>query len=155
MDIQTLIQQLQGMGLLGKSANFGDLSDITPGQISGGLGSLYGVGGLESGMFSPFSKQLLNLAKPGAYTPMIESEGASILDELSSLLSGGAATKAAGGFAGGSGFKQFQSGAKDVYGQGMQNTLTQAVGAKTQSIGTIQDIINQWQQTAQSFTPQV
>jgi len=151
MDIQTLIQQLQGMGLLGKSANFGDLSDITPGQISGGLGSLYGVGGLESGMFSPFSKQLLNLAKPGAYTPMIESEGASILDELSSLLSGGAATKAAGGFAGGSGFKQFQSGAKDVYGQKMVGVLGQAGEQRGKAMENIGNIISDWKKTALQF----
>ena len=40
----------------------------------------------------------------------------------------------------------------NVYGKGMQDVLTQSMGAKTQSLGTIQDIINQWQQTAQSFT---
>ena len=45
-----------------------------------------------------------------------------------------------------------QQQAKDVYGQGMGDVLGKAMTAKTQSLGTIQDIINQWQQTAQSFT---
>jgi len=151
MDIQALLAQLQGMGLLGESAQFEDLYNLTSEQISGGLGSLYGVGGLESGMFSPFSKQLLNLAKPGAYTPMIESEGASILDELSSLLSGGAATKAAGGFAGGSGFKQFQSGAKDVYGQKMVGVLGQAGEQRGKAMENIGNIISDWKKTALQF----
>jgi hypothetical protein len=60
-----------------------------------------------------------------------------------------------GGFAG-SGQAQFaQSKAKDVYGQGMQDVVGRAVGAKTESLKTLQKIIDQWQSTAQSFTAAV
>ena len=75
----------------------------------------------------------------------------SMIPQLMSQLGGQQAKKAYGGFAGSGGAQMQQQQAKDVYGQGMQNTLTQAIGGKTQSLQTIQDIINQWQQTAQSF----
>ena len=151
MDVQALLAQLQGMGLLGESAQFEDLYNLTSEQISGGLGSLYDVQGLESGMFSPFSKQLLSATKPGAYTPMIESQGASILDELSTSLGGQAAKQAAGGFAGGSGFQQFQSGAKDVYGQKMTGVLGQVGEQRAKAMGSLGDVIGQWKTTAQEF----
>ena len=48
-----------------------------------------------------------------------------------------------------------QRQARDVYGKGMQDVLGTAMSGRGQSLGTIQDIINQWQQTAQSFTGSV
>ena len=151
MDIQALLAQLQGMGLVGQSADFSDLYNLSSEQISGGLGSLYDVQGLESGMFSPFSKQLLSATKPGQYTGMIESQGASILDELSSSLGGQAARQAAGGFAGGSGFQQFKGGAKDVFGQKMTGVLQQAGEQRAKAMGSLGDVIGQWKKTAQEF----
>ena len=151
MDIQALLAQLQGMNLLGESAQFGDLYNLTGEQIAGGLGSLYDAQGLEAGMFSPFSKQLLSATKPGAYTGMIESQGASILDDLSTSLGGQAARQAAGGFAGGGGFKQQQSGARDVYGQKMSGVLQQAGQQRAQAMGSLSDAIGQWKKTAQEF----
>ena len=151
MDIQALLAQLQGMNLLGESAQFGDLYNLTGEQIAGGLGSLYDDQGLEAGMFSPFSKQLLSATKPGMYTGMIESEGASILDELSTSLGGQAARQAAGGFAGGGGFRQQQSGARDVYGQKMSGVLQQAGQQRAQAMGSLADAIGQWKKTAQEF----
>jgi|TARA_R100000458_G_C8261933_1_gene237357 hypothetical protein len=151
MDIQALLAQLQGMGLVGQSANFGDLYNLTGEQIAGSLGSLYNVDGLEAGMFSPFSKQLLSATKPGMYTGMIESQGASILDDLSTSLGGQAARQAAGGFAGGGGFRQQQSGARDVYGQKMSGVLQQAGQQRAQAMGSLSDAIGQWKKTAQEF----
>ena len=151
MDIQALLAQLQGMGLVGESAGFQDLYNLTGEQIAGGLGSLYDAQGLEAGMFSPFSKQLLSATKPGAYTGMIESQGASILDDLSTSLGGQAARQAAGGFAGGGGFKQQQSGARDVYGQKMSGVLQQAGQQRAQAMGSLSDAIGQWKKTAQEF----
>ena len=151
MDIQALLAQLQGMGLVGQSANFKDLYNLTGEQIAGSLGSLYNVEGLEAGMFSPFSKQLLSATKPGMYTGMIESQGASILDDLSTSLGGQAARQAAGGFAGGSGFQQQQSGVRDVYGQKMSGVLQQAGQQRAQAMGSLSDAIGQWKKTAQEF----
>ena len=151
MDIQALLAQLQGMGVLGESAGFQDLYNLSGEQIAGSLGSLYNVEGLEAGMFSPFSKQLLSATKPGMYTGMIESQGASILDDLSTSLGGQAARQAAGGFAGGSGFQQQQSGVRDVYGQKMSGVLQQAGQQRAQAMGSLSDAIGQWKKTAQEF----
>ena len=82
---------------------------------------------------------------------MIESQGASILDELSSSLGGQAARQAAGGFAGGGGFRQQQSGARDVYGQKMTGVLQQAGQQRAQAMGSIGDAIGQWKKTAQEM----
>ena len=151
MDIQALLAQLKGMGLVGESAGFQDLYNLSGEQIAGSLGSLYDAQGLEGGMFNPFSKQALQATKPGAYTGMIESQGASILDQLSTSLGGQAARQAAGGFAGGSGFRQQQSGAKDVFGQKMTGVLQQAGQQRAQAMGSLGDVIGQWKKTAQEF----
>ena len=60
-------------------------------------------------------------------------------------------SKAHGGFASSGGAQMQQQQARDVYGQGMQDVLGQAMGAKTHYLQTIQDIINQWRATAESF----
>ena len=151
MDIQALLNQLQGMGLLGEAQGFGDVYGLTSEQISGQLGSLYGTSGMDPGMFSPFSKQLLQAVKPQTYTPFIESKGASILDELSRSLGGQKARKAAGGFAGGGGYQQFAGGAKDIYGQKMTDVLGQAGESRAKALGSLGDVIGQWKKTAQEF----
>jgi hypothetical protein len=151
MDLQSLINQLQGMGLLGEAQGFGDIYNITPEQISGQLGALYDTAGMEAGMFSPFSKQLLTSVKPQTYTPFIESKGATILDELSKSLGGQKATKAAGGFAGGGGYGKFASGARDVYGQKMTDVLGQAGESRAKALGSLGDVIGTWKKTAQEF----
>ena len=149
MSIQQLLEQLQGMGVGGFGA--------TSGQIGGALSQQYFQEGLESGplteeMFQTINPELVRSASMGAYSPLFQQKQSSMIPQLMAQLGGQEARKAHGGFAGSGGAQMQQSQAKDVYGKGMQDVLGQAMGAKTQSLGTIQDIINQWQETAQSFT---
>ena len=107
---------------------------------------------LTQQMFQGINPELIKSASMGAYSPLFQQKQSSLIPQLMAQLGGQQARKAYGGFAGSGGAQIQQQQAKDVYGQGMGNVLSQAMGAKTQSLGTIQDIINQWQQTAQSFT---
>ena len=107
---------------------------------------------LTQQMFQGINPELIKSASMGAYSPLFQQKQSSLIPQLMAQLGGQQARKAYGGFAGSGGAQIQQQQAKDVYGQGMGNVLSQAMGAKTQSLGTIQDIINQWQATAQSFT---
>ena len=147
MSIQQLLAQLQGMGLQG---GFG----ASQGDIATQLTSQYGLEGtpLTGQMFQGINPELLKSASIGAYSPLFQQKQSSLMPGLMSQLGGQQAKKAFGGFAGSGGAQMQQPQAKDVYGQGMGDVLGQAMGAKTQSLGTIQDVIDQWRQTAQSFT---
>ena len=149
MSIQQLMAQLQGMGL--GSQGFG----ATGQDIATSLGQQYlpeSPGMLTQEMFQGINPNLLKSASMGAYSPLFQQKQSGMVPQLMSQLGGQKARKAFGGFAGSGGAQMQQQQAKDVYGQGMGDVLGQAMTAKTQSLGTIQDIINQWQQTAQSFT---
>ena len=155
MSIQQLMAQLQGMGLDTSQG----LGGITGSQVSESLAGQYnlfdettGTSMLTPEMFQTLSPSLLKSASMGAYSPLFQQKQSSMIPQLMSQLGGQQAKKAFGGFASSGGAQMQQAQAKDVYGKGMGDVLSQAMGAKTQSLGTLQDIINQWQQTAQSFT---
>ena len=153
MSIQQLLAQLADMGFESDVLS-GGLSGLTGSQIETGVGSAYSDSVqdmLNASKFQTINPELLKSASIGAYSPMFQQKQSSLIPQLMAQLGGQQAKKAYGGFAGSGGAQMQQQQAKDVYGQGMQNTLTQAIGGKTQSLQTIQDIINQWPQTAQSF----
>ena len=147
MSIQQLLAQLSGMGL--GAQGFGASGEDIATQLTG----QYGLEGtpLTGEMFQSISPELLKGASMGAYSPLLQQKQSSLMPGLMSQLGGQKAKKAFGGFAGSGGAQMQQQQAKDVYGKGMQDVLTQASGAKTHSLGTIQNIIDQWRSTAQSF----
>ena len=145
MSIQQLLAQLVGMGL--GETGFGSSGSEIATQLGGQYDQTF-----SPQIFQSINPELLSSASMGAYSPLFQQKQSSLIPQLMQQLGGQQAKKAYGGFAGSGGAQMQQQQAKDVYGQGMQNTLTQAMEGKTQSLQTIQDIINQWQQTAQSFT---
>ena len=146
MSIQQLLAQLSGMGL--GTQGFG----ATGQDIATSLGGQYNIPeSLKAEMFQSINPNLLKSASMGGYSPLFQQKKSSLIPGLIASQSGQKAKKAFGGFAGTGGAQMQQQQAKDVYGQGMGDVLSQAMTSKTQSLGTIQDIINQWQQTAQSF----
>ena len=56
--------------------------------------------------------------------------------------------QAFGGFAGSGQQGMFTQQAKDVYGKGMADVLGDVSQQRTQGMQSIQDIINQWRETA-------
>ena len=153
MSIQQLLAQLSGMGL--GDTGFGSSGADVASQLGEQYGLIdegTGTNMLTQQMFQGINPELMKSASIGAYSPLFQQKQSSLMPQLMQQLGGQQARKAYGGFAGSGGAQMQQQQAKDVYGQGMGDVLGQAMGAKTQSLGTIQDIINQWQQTAQSFT---
>lgn len=145
MSIQQLLEQLEGMGLSG----FGAQSE----DIASQLTSQYGLGAtpLTGEMFQTISPGLVKGASMSAYSPLFQQKQGAMMTDLMTTLGGGETKKAYGGFAGSGGAQFAQQKARDVYGKGMQDVLTQATGAKSHSLATIQNIIDQWRSTAQSF----
>lgn len=151
MSIQQLLAQLQGMGL--GATGFGSSGQDVGGALAGQyFDESLTTSPLTSEMFQTINPQLLKSASMGAYSPMFQQKQGSMTGGLMQQLQAKPLKQAYGGFAGSGGAQHAEQQARDVYGQGMQDVLTQAMSSKTQSLGTIQDIINQWQETAQSFT---
>ena len=147
---QSILQALQSMfGEMG----WNQLSGLTSEDISSAFASEYNLGqqDLPSGMFQPITEQMLKGASYKTYSPQIQAKGQSLMSDLYSGLGGKKATTAAGGFAGSGQFGKQQTGIKDVYGKSMTDTLTQVQGQQTQGISMIQDLINQWHESAQGI----
>ena len=151
MNFQQILEQLQGMGITGQYTGWGDLSDISSEQIASGVGQTYDVEGLEGSMFPGLTNQLLQATKGSTYSPFIQAQSGSLLSDLSTQMGGQKATQAAGGFAGSGGQKSYMQGAKDVYGKGMADVVSQTGQQRSQAFGELQNMINQWKKTAQEF----
>ena len=151
MSYQDIVNQLQGLGIAGEGTAFSSIGGITPQQIVQGLSSTYNVAGLEEGMFPGLSQQLIKGTKASTYSPFVQSQSQNLLSDLSMSLGGQKAKQAAGGFAGGSGMQSYMRGAKDVYGKGMSDVLSNVGQQRSSAFGELQNMINQYKKTAQEF----
>ena len=148
--IQDILSQLQTMGIGTGVGGYAGLSGITPGQISTGLSQSYGIptGDLPSAMFPGISQEMLRGGMASTYSPMIQATGQSLLGDLSKEFGGQAGRVAAGGFAGSGQRGRHAQQAKDVYGKGMTDVLSQSQRQRTESHSSIMDLINQWRTSA-------
>ena len=159
MTINDIINQLQNIGggqnLLGQITGTSSIAGIDQNQIASAMQSMYGLdpADLPGNMFqgSTISQPMLASTLQKTYSPQIEAKGQGLLGELLKTTSGEKMKKAGGGFAGSGQMQQFVGGAKDVYGKGMSGVLSNIGAQKTQGIKTISDIIQSWQETAQSI----
>ena len=145
--IQDIIQQLQQLGL--NVSGYSDISTLNPEQIAGGLQSTYNLTGqdLPAGLFQSISPELLAGGLGKTYAPQMEAGGQSLLGNLRQQYSS-QGSKAFGGFAGSGQQQAFTQSAKDVYGKGMTDVLAQTGQQRLSGLQNVQDIINQWRQSA-------
>lgn len=148
----SILEQLYNLNLLQPGSGFSQLSQITPETISGQMTSMYdlGPGVLKPGMFSTISGDLINQIMPQTYSPILETASKPHLKTLLSSFTGREAIDAAGGFAGTSAIKSKQKEARDVYGKEMAGVLSQSRQGQRTAFDKIQNIVNQWLETAQS-----
>mgnify|MGYP003145676344 CR=1 FL=1 len=146
--LQDILQQLQGMGF-GEQSYMG-IADIQPGQISQQLQGYFGLQeeDIPAHMFQGISSDLLRSGLGSTYSPQIQAKGSSLLGGLQETMGGKQATAAAGGFAGSGQQQQFSQSAKDVYGKGMTDVLAQTGQQRLGGLQNVQNIINQWRDTA-------
>ena len=147
--LQDILGQLTEMGIP-STGGYTGISDIDPSQISSGLQSYFGLGQeeLPAHLFQGISSDLLQSGLGKTYSPMIEAAGGSLLSKLQGQMGGKEARQAYGGFAGSGGQKRFATGARDVYGKGMADVLSRTGEQRAQGMQGVQDIINQWRETA-------
>ena len=158
--LQDILGQLTGMGFATGGfdiegmpqggLSYMGLSDITPGQIASRLQSYYGLSGedLPAQMFQGISKDILSAGLAKTYSPQIEAHGSSLLSKLRETTGGQKGRRAFGGFSGSGQQQQYSAGAKDVYGKGMADVLAQTQQQQAQGLQSVQDVINQWKETA-------
>ena len=147
--IQDILDQLSGLGIEGFGGYEG-LGNITSQQVSDALSQSFDISqqDLPSSLFQPITGLMLAGGRGKTQSGAIQATGSTLLSDLRNTLYGGDAQKAYGGFAGGSQQSRFQKSARDVYGKGMTDVLGQAYHAKRTGLQSIQDIINQWRETA-------
>ena len=147
--IDDIMAQLQGMGM-DIQGGFGGIGQLGGGDISQALQSQYGLTAsqLPSSMFQPISSELIKGGLGSTYSPQVEATGQSLLSKMLAAGGGQKGIQAAGGFAGSGQQQQYTGEIKDVYGKGMTDVLSQTGQQRAQSLKSVQDMINQWQQQA-------
>ena len=154
MTIEDLVSQIEGYNIPGFSPGSFGLSDITGRGsqiILEAMTEMFGIeqeGALTPGMFQEISPLALSQTYGKTYSPLVEQSGQKYLQDLFSQQGGQKAKTAGGGFAGSGQQGMFTQQAKDVYGKGMADVLGDVSQQRTQGMHSIQDIINQWRETA-------
>ena len=148
--LQDILSQLMDMGVAGEGQEWMDLANINPADIAGHLQTYYGMSeeNLPPHLFQGISSDVLQAGLGKTYSPQIQAGGSSLLSNLQQTLGGQQGKQAMGGFAGSGQASRFQQGAKDVYGKGMSDVLTKVGSQRAQGLQSVQDIINQWKDTA-------
>ncbi len=151
--LEDILGQLTGMGFgMGGEGglSYMGLSDITPADIASRMQSYYGLSGqdLPAQMFQGISKDVLSAGLGKTYSPQVEAHGSSLLSKLRETTGGQTGKRAFGGFSGSGQQQKFSAGVKDVYGKGMSDVLAQTQQQQAQGLESVQDIINQWKETA-------
>ena len=156
-----LYRQYAGMGMSPKPQDFytdynqDTLANVgyfpSANTITGAMGRLHGTGQLTSAMFNPISRQQMKGMKWSTYKPQIEQAQQSLLGTLLNTYQQGGQRKASGGFSGSSSLDAYNKGIKDVYGKGMTQTLSDVGKSRAGAYEGIQETMQGWHNTAQSF----
>ena len=149
--LEDIMQQLTDMGITAPS--YMELGNLQPGTISTALQDYYGLSeqDIPAHMFQGFSSNILGAGLGKTYSPQIQATGQSMLGKLQESLGGQKATQAAGGFAGSGQQQRFTQSSRDVYGQSMADILSKTGQQRMQGLQSVQDIINDWRETALSI----
>ena len=148
--LQDILSQLTDMNILEQGQGWGDIADVSPASIAGALQNYYGITSenLPPHLFQGISSDILQQGLQKKYSPQIEATGQTLLTNLQSTMGGQKGKQAIGGFAGSGQASRFQQGARDVYGKEMAGALSQVGQQRIQGLQSVQDIINQWRETA-------
>ena len=148
--LQDILSQLTDMNILEQGQGWGDIADVSPASIAGALQNYYGITSenLPPHLFQGISSDILQQGLQKTYSPQKEATGQTLLTNLQSTMGGQKGKQAIGGFAGSGQASRFQQGARDVYGKEMAGALSQVGQQRIQGLQSVQDIINQWRETA-------
>ena len=146
--LEDIMQQLTDMGITAPS--YMELGNLQPGTISTALQDFYGLSeqDIPAHMFQGLSSDMLSAGLAKTYSPQIGAHGQSMLGQLQETIGGGKGMQAAGGFAGSGQQQRFTESAKDVYGKGMADVIAQTSQQRLQGLQNVQNVINQWRDTA-------
>ena len=134
----------------GRPLEWEELAGLTPGNIASQYARYFDIEekDLSPAMFPTITPEQIRATQYTTYRPQIEAKGGALLTDLQKQLSGKSGMQAFGGFAGSGQSQQFTEGAKDVYGQGMSGILATSGQQRAQGLQSVQDVINQWVETA-------
>ena len=163
--LQDILGQLTDMGFGGYGQEAGgeyegqvpldymSISQITPATISSTLSNYFGLeqGDIPAHMFQGVSSDILQAGLGKTFSPQVEAHGSSLLSKLRERTSGEKGKRAFGGFTGSGQQQKYTAGARDVYGKGMSDVLAQTQQQQAEGLQSVQDVINQWRDTAASI----
>ena len=150
--MKSYIEEL--MGTLGiPQTTYSGLTSVSPQEIASGLAGTYGIDPslLPSSLFTGVTPQLMQGTLGKTYSPLMQAKQQPLLQDLISNVGGQKGKQAFGGFAGSGQATDYLTQAKDVYGKGMTDVLTDVGTAVSSSEQNIIDLINSWKDTALSM----
>ena len=133
--------------------DWAQLQSLDSGSIAAGMASAYNLDedDVTPDMFRGLSPSLFEAAKYKTYSPMMESEGDTLLTNLQTTLGGVDVSKAYGGFAGSVGAKKKEKQVRDVYGKGMGDVYSNIRGMQTEALEGISSEVDRWHESAQTI----
>ena len=152
--IEDILGTMQSWGL-GSDAqgglDWGGLADITGGDVSSRMAEMYGIDqpDIPAHLFQGISADMLKSGLASTYSPIVEKTGQTLLGDLSKTLGGASAAKATGGFAGSGQQQRYTTQAKDLYGKGMSDVISDTAQSRLKGQQNVRDIIDSWSKTAQ------
>jgi len=146
--MDNIMQQFSNLGF--DNLGYGEIGSLSPEAIQSNIAQQFGLQtqDLKPGMFQSIDQGLVEGMMGKQYSGFLESQSGDLLSKLLQSESGKKARQAGGGFAGSGQLKDFQSGAKDVYGKGMSGVVSQVQDKQVASSKSILDTISDWRKQA-------
>lgn len=128
---------------------YSGLGNVSPESIASGLASSYGIDPslLPSSLFTGITPGLLKGTYGKTYSPLIQARTSPLLQGLTSSIEGHKGKRAFGNFAASRQGTEYEESAKDVYGKGVTDILTDVSSSMADSEQNIIDLINSWKDT--------
>ena len=147
---QSILDSLSGMF---PNITWEGLSQLDPEGISSAFAQEYDIESqdLPSSLFYKLDPSLFQASKYSTYSPMMQSEGSSLLTDLSTSLSGKDVSKAFGGFAGSGGAGTKEKSIRDVYGKKLGDVYGGIRQSQSKGIQGLKSAIDSWHKAAQSI----
>ena len=117
-------------------------------SIAASIGAATGQD-LPTAMVASLTPQMMKGAERETYQPIVEQRSQTLLQDLVNTMNK-QGVQSVGGFAGSSAFQNIQQGARDVFGKGATDVLSEVGKMQAGAKGNIQNIVQSWRDTIKS-----
>ena len=139
---QDIMQSLSDM--FSNVDTWSSIGGLSQGDIAGRFADKYDLSSddVQADMFQQISPEMLKAGQWKTYSPMVEAQGQSLMQDLMKQLTGSQATQAAGGFAGSGARRKKLGGIRGAYTQEMDKVYQDIGEARLSGVEKLSDKIS-------------